>query len=69
VALGKLPFKLPWMKETGSWQLMQSKALEYGAPGGTTPWNNPASQHHGEIMVGKPYPQGNLYCRAYTHTI
>ena len=45
------------------------RALEYGAPGGTTPWNNPASQHHGEIMVGKPYPQGNLYCRAYTHTI
>jgi surface antigen len=45
------------------------RALEYGQPGAPTPWDNPASQHRGQIVPGKPYQQGNLYCRAYTHTI
>src|ERR1700758_1414534 len=45
------------------------QALEYGQPGAQTPWDNPASQHRGQIVPGKPYQQGNLYCRAYTHTI
>lgn len=45
------------------------QALEYGQPGAPTPWDNPASQHRGQIVPGKPYQQGNLYCRAYTRTI
>jgi surface antigen len=45
------------------------QALEYGQPGAPTPWDNPASQNRGQIVPGKPYQQGTLYCRAYTHTI
>jgi surface antigen len=45
------------------------QALEYGQPGAPTPWDNPASQHRGQIVPGKPYQQGNLFCRPYTHTI
>jgi surface antigen len=47
----------------------QYRALEYGQAGSTTPWNNPANQHRGQIVPGKPYQQGNSYCRSYTHTI
>jgi surface antigen len=45
------------------------QALEYGQPGAATPWDNPASQHRGQIVPGKPYQQGSLFCRSYTHTI
>ena len=45
------------------------QAMEYGQPGAPTQWDNPASQHRGQIVPGKPYQQGNLYCRAYTRTI
>jgi surface antigen len=45
------------------------QALEYGQPGASTPWDNPSSQHRGQIVPGKPYQQGNLFCRPYTHTI
>jgi Surface antigen len=45
------------------------QALEYGQPGAATRWDNPASQHRGQIVPGKPYQQGSLFCRSYTHTI
>jgi surface antigen len=45
------------------------QALEYGKPGAPTPWDNPQSQHRGQIVPGKPYQQGSQYCRPYTHTI
>jgi surface antigen len=45
------------------------QALEYGQAGAATPWNNPQSQHRGQIVPGKPYPQGEQFCRPYTHTI
>jgi surface antigen len=47
----------------------QYQALERGNPGVATAWNNPANQHHGRIVPGKPYQQGNSFCRPYTHTI
>ncbi len=45
------------------------QALEYGQAGQVTPWNNPSTQHRGQIVPGKPYQQGNSFCRPYTHTI
>jgi surface antigen len=45
------------------------QALEYGQAGATTPWDNPQTQNHGQIVPGKPYQQGSQYCRPYTHTI
>ena len=45
------------------------QALEYGQPGQATPWTNPATQHRGQIVPGKPYQQGSSFCRPYTHTI
>ena len=45
------------------------QALEYGQSGQPTPWNNPQTQHRGQIVPGKPYQRGSQYCRAYTHTI
>ena len=45
------------------------QALEYGQPGAPTAWNNPANQHRGQIVPGKPYNQGSTFCRPYTHTI
>ena len=45
------------------------QALEYGQPGQPTPWDNPQTQHRGQIVPGKPYQQGSQYCRPYTHTI
>ena len=45
------------------------QALEYGQPGAVTPWDNPQTQHHGQIVPGKPYQQGSQFCRPYTHTI
>jgi len=47
----------------------QYRALETGNPGVATAWNNPANQHRGQIVPGKPYQQGNSFCRPYTHTI
>lgn len=47
----------------------QYQALETGNPGVATAWNNPANQHHGQIVPGKPYQQGSSFCRPYTHTI
>jgi surface antigen len=45
------------------------RALEYGQAGQATPWDNPSSQHRGQIVPGKPYQQGGTYCRPFTHTI
>lgn len=45
------------------------QALEYGQPGAATPWDNPQTQHRGQIVPGKPYVQAGLNCRTYTHTI
>ncbi|MBM3543976.1 MAG: glycine zipper 2TM domain-containing protein [Alphaproteobacteria bacterium] len=45
------------------------QALEYGHSGTPVPWDNPNSQHRGQIVPGKPYQQGNTHCRPYTHTI
>jgi surface antigen len=45
------------------------QALEYGQAGAVTPWDNPQTQHYGQIVPGKPYQQGSQYCRPYTHTI
>jgi surface antigen len=45
------------------------RALEYGQAGQATPWNNPNSQHRGQIVPGKPYQQAGTYCRPFTHTI
>jgi surface antigen len=45
------------------------QALEYGQPGASTPWDNPQTRHHGQIVPGKPYQEGSQYCRSYTHTI
>jgi surface antigen len=45
------------------------QALEYGHSGTPVPWDNPGSQHRGQIVPGKPYQQGNTHCRPYTHTI
>ena len=47
----------------------QYRALETGNPGVATAWNNPANQHHGQIVPGKPYRQGSSFCRPYTPTI
>jgi surface antigen len=44
-------------------------ALEYGEPGILAPWTNPATLSSGVILPGKPYPEGDEYCRTYTHTI
>jgi surface antigen len=45
------------------------QALEYGQPGQPTPWDNPQTQHRGQIVPGKPYQQGSQHCRPFTHTI
>ena len=45
------------------------QALEYGQAGVATPWNNPSTQHRGQIVPGRPYSQGAQHCRPYTHTI
>jgi surface antigen len=45
------------------------QAMEFGEPGTSTAWENPATQHRGVIVPEKPYPQGDEYCRAYTHTV
>jgi surface antigen len=44
-------------------------AMEFGEPGTSIPWENPATLHRGVIVPEKPYPQGDEYCRAYTHTV
>ena len=45
------------------------QALEYGQPGQPTPWDNPQTQHRGQIVPGKPYQQSGQHCRPFTHTI
>jgi len=45
------------------------QAMEYGLPGTSTAWENPATHHRGVIVPEKPFPQGDEYCRAYTHTV
>ena len=45
------------------------QALETGAAGAAVPWDNPQTQHRGQIVPGKPYQQGSQFCRPYTHTI
>ena len=45
------------------------QALEQGQPGQPTPWNNPQTQHRGQVVPGKYYQQNGQYCRSYTHTI
>jgi surface antigen len=45
------------------------QALEFGQPGSSTAWKNPITQHHGVIVPEKPYPQGDEYCRGFTHNV
>jgi len=45
------------------------QAMELGEPGTSTAWENPATHHRGVIVPEKPYPQGDEYCRAFTHTV
>jgi surface antigen len=45
------------------------QALEFGQPGSSTAWENPATQHRGVILPEKPYPQGDEYCRGFTHNV
>lgn len=47
----------------------QYRALEYGAPGTSTPWRNAQNGHHGTIVPGQPYQTSGQHCRDYTHTI
>jgi surface antigen len=44
-------------------------ALEFGQPGTSTVWENPVTQHSGVIVPEKPYPQGDEYCRGFTHNV
>jgi len=44
-------------------------AMEFGESGTSTTWENPATQHRGVIVPEKPYPQGDEYCRGFTHTV
>ena len=46
------------------------QALEYGQAGAPTPWDNPQTQHRGQIVPGKPYPQGEPILPAlYPHDL
>ena len=45
------------------------RALETGRAGAPVAWDNPQTQHRGQIVPGKPYQQGSQFCRPYTHTI
>lgn len=45
------------------------QALEFGQPGTPTAWENPVTQHRGVIVPEKPYPQGDEYCRGFTHNV
>jgi surface antigen len=45
------------------------QALEFGEPGSSTAWENPVTQHRGSIVPEKPYPQGDEYCRGFTHNV
>ena len=45
------------------------RALETGQAGAPVAWDNPQTQHRGQIVPGKPYQQGSQFCRPYTHTI
>jgi surface antigen len=45
------------------------RALEEGQPGVPVAWDNPQTQHRGQIVPGKYYQQDGQYCRPYTHTI
>lgn len=45
------------------------RALETGAAGAAVAWDNPQTQHRGQIVPGKPYQQGSQFCRPFTHTI
>jgi surface antigen len=45
------------------------QALERGQPGAPMPWDNPQTQHRGQVVPGKYYQQNSQYCRSYTHTI
>jgi surface antigen len=47
----------------------QYRALEFGAPGSSTPWRNAQNGHHGTIVPGAPYRTVDRHCRDYTHTI
>ena len=44
------------------------QALEYGQAGATTPWDNPQTQNHGQIVPGKPYQQGSRISAGPTPT-
>jgi surface antigen len=45
------------------------RAMEFGEPGSSTTWENPVTQHRGVIVPEKPYPQGDEYCRGFTHNV
>ena len=47
----------------------EMEALNRGAAGAPTAWQNPANGHYGSIVPGPAYVQSGRNCRAFTHTI
>ena len=47
----------------------QMQALESGPAGAPVAWRNPGTGRYGSVVPGRPYDQGAMKCRQYTHTI
>ena len=45
------------------------RALEYGRSGTAIAWKSTKTPTSGAIVPGKPYKQGSVFCRTYTHTL
>lgn len=45
------------------------RALEYGRSGTAVAWKGTKTPTSGTIVPGKPYKQGSVYCRSYTHRL
>ena len=45
------------------------RALEYGQSDTAIAWKSIKTPTSGAIVPGKPYKQGSIFCRAYTHTL
>jgi surface antigen len=45
------------------------EALEYARAGEPVRWRNPATDNHGEVVVGATYQVNSLDCREYTHNV
>ena len=45
------------------------RALEYGQSGKAIAWKSTKTPTSGTIVPGKPYKQGSVFCRTYTHTL